>query len=210
DHRHAERVGEQDEFLPTVAAQVARVGEELDGSEPLRLGELDVLHKGVQMLHERTQDLAQPRIGCGLEPPQDLGGDGVLGGAAAGHRVLHTATILIRHREATQENAVIAEKHSCPEKTHVSAHSAVVFPWRGVNSARDGGRVPPFNPDSWTRREFLRRSAIAGVAAPMWLRGVRAQPANPSADRALDIAEWSYFWVGVEQAHLARGTVVNG
>src|SRR5213596_1315293 len=31
-----------------------------------------------------------------------------------------------------------------------------------------------------------------------------------AAERALDLAEWSYFWVGVEQAHLARGTVVNG
>ena len=64
--------------------------------------------------------------------------------------------------------------------------------------------------DSWTRREFLRRTAIAGAAAPVWLRGVHAQPSNPPAGRALDIAEWSYFWVGVEQAHLARGTVVNG
>jgi pimeloyl-ACP methyl ester carboxylesterase len=71
--------------------------------------------------------------------------------------------------------------------------------------------LPIFNPrDPWTRREFLRRTAIAGVATPMWLRDVRSQPASPSADRALDIAEWSYFWVGVEQAHLARGTVVNG
>jgi pimeloyl-ACP methyl ester carboxylesterase len=26
----------------------------------------------------------------------------------------------------------------------------------------------------------------------------------------IDIAEWSYFWVGVERAELARGTVVNG
>ena len=25
-----------------------------------------------------------------------------------------------------------------------------------------------------------------------------------------DLAEWSYFWVGVERAELARGTVVNG
>ncbi|HJZ77695.1 MAG TPA: alpha/beta fold hydrolase [Vicinamibacterales bacterium] len=67
-----------------------------------------------------------------------------------------------------------------------------------------------FNPSCWTRREFLRHTAVAGVAAPMWLRDAHAQPANPSADRALDIAEWSYFWVGVEQAHLARGTMVNG
>jgi pimeloyl-ACP methyl ester carboxylesterase len=62
----------------------------------------------------------------------------------------------------------------------------------------------------WTRREFLRRTAVAGVTAPLWLRDPRAQTATPSPDRALDIAEWSYFWVGVEQAHLARGTLVNG
>jgi Alpha/beta hydrolase family len=71
--------------------------------------------------------------------------------------------------------------------------------------------VRTFTPlDPGTRREFLRRSAMAGVAAPIWLRDVRSQTANPPADRALDIAEWSYFWVGVEHAHLARGTVVNG
>src|SRR4029078_12547453 len=64
--------------------------------------------------------------------------------------------------------------------------------------------------DSWTRREFLRRTAIAGATAPLWLRGAQAQPSSAAVARALDIAEGSYFWVGVEQAHLARGTVVNG
>jgi pimeloyl-ACP methyl ester carboxylesterase len=64
--------------------------------------------------------------------------------------------------------------------------------------------------DSWTRRDFLRRTAAAGVAVPLWLRQVSAQRGDAPPDRALDIAEWSYFWVGVEQAHLARGTVVNG
>ena len=32
----------------------------------------------------------------------------------------------------------------------------------------------------------------------------------PAGGPPLDIAEWSYFWVGVERADLARGTVVSG
>src|SRR5580704_18364993 len=32
----------------------------------------------------------------------------------------------------------------------------------------------------------------------------------PAGGPPLDIAEWSDFWVGVERADLARGTVVNG
>ena len=28
--------------------------------------------------------------------------------------------------------------------------------------------------------------------------------------KPLDLAEWSYFWLGVERAELARGTVVAG
>jgi pimeloyl-ACP methyl ester carboxylesterase len=47
--------------------------------------------------------------------------------------------------------------------------------------------------------------AFAGESA-----SASAQSSVASPDRALDLAEWSYFWVGVEQAHLARGTVVNG
>ena len=90
--------------------------------------------------------------------------------------------------------------------------------------------IDPFTP--WTRREFLRRTTLVGLSAPTLL-GVKrsaaaselvgrirdaaanqaldvANQARDLADRALDLAEWSYFWVGVEQAHLARGTVVNG
>jgi len=64
--------------------------------------------------------------------------------------------------------------------------------------------------DPWTRRDFLRRSTLAALAAPVWLRSARAQVGDAQAERSVDVAEWSYFWVGVEQAHLARGTVVNG
>jgi len=40
-----------------------------------------------------------------------------------------------------------------------------------------------------------------------------AGPAQSGAGPAavpLDLAEWSYFWIGVEQSHLARGTLTNG
>ena len=67
------------------------------------------------------------------------------------------------------------------------------------------------------RRDFLRRTAILGASASTLLRHITGGEASPSSaqsdassNRALDLAEWSYFWVGVEQARLARGTVVSG
>ena len=73
--------------------------------------------------------------------------------------------------------------------------------------------------DPWTRRDFLRRAAALGFSAPALILGAGSadadssfggQNGSASPDRSLDLAEWSYFWVGVEQAHLARGTVVSG
>jgi pimeloyl-ACP methyl ester carboxylesterase len=67
------------------------------------------------------------------------------------------------------------------------------------------------------RRDFLRRTAAAGagaLAAPDLLTTLTAMaPAAaqvPAAAPPLDIAEWSFFWVGVERADLAKGAVVNG
>ena len=67
------------------------------------------------------------------------------------------------------------------------------------------------------RRDFIRQaSAIAGasLSIPAWMMGnpanLAAAQANRAAQTTLDIAEWSYFWVGVERAELARGTIVNG
>jgi pimeloyl-ACP methyl ester carboxylesterase len=34
--------------------------------------------------------------------------------------------------------------------------------------------------------------------------------ATAVADAPLDLAEWSFFWVGVERAEIPRGTVING
>ncbi|MGE0594366.1 MAG: alpha/beta fold hydrolase [Vicinamibacterales bacterium] len=70
-----------------------------------------------------------------------------------------------------------------------------------------------------SRREFVSRTAALGVAGaalstlgPAWPGGMREAMAGQAAASgvALDLAEWSYFWLGVERARLARGTVVNG
>src|SRR4051812_7450097 len=66
------------------------------------------------------------------------------------------------------------------------------------------------------RREFIRGVAAAmaaGVAIPSWIldRDVHAQARSGAAAFApLDLAEWSYFFVGVERVELARGSFVNG
>jgi len=60
------------------------------------------------------------------------------------------------------------------------------------------------------RRDFMVRTAAAG-AGVMLAPGRRAGLfAAQASSTALDVAEWSFFWVGVERAELARGTVVNG
>ena len=57
--------------------------------------------------------------------------------------------------------------------------------------------------DGITRREWGGLVAAGLAAVPQ----VRAQRAT---DPVLDIAEWSYFWVGVEKISTARGTLCNG
>jgi pimeloyl-ACP methyl ester carboxylesterase len=65
------------------------------------------------------------------------------------------------------------------------------------------------------RRTFIRRtSALAGmgISIPAWMLGDPAAAAaeGPAAAPPLDLAEWSYLFVGVERAELARATYVNG
>ena len=67
-----------------------------------------------------------------------------------------------------------------------------------------------------SRRDFAAVTA-AGIALPSLLGTLSAAPPEAAApswaarnDVPLDVAEWSYFWVGVERADLARGRVVNG
>ena len=59
-----------------------------------------------------------------------------------------------------------------------------------------------------TRREFgflVGGMLVTAPAAPLE-GGAQNRPSEP----ALDIADWSYHWYGVEHATLARGTVCNG
>ena len=58
-----------------------------------------------------------------------------------------------------------------------------------------------------TRRELGVFAASALAVLP---RNARAQKPLNEPGPVLDIADWSYFWYGVEHALLARGTVCNG
>src|SRR4029453_7526253 len=81
---------------------------------------------------------------------------------------------------------------------------------RLYQSFPSGGTGPP---------GFIRRAsamAAAGLSIPAWML---ADPARAGAAQAaaagttapmLDLAEWTYFFVGVERAELARATYVNG
>ena len=57
-----------------------------------------------------------------------------------------------------------------------------------------------------TRREFgaaVGGSILAAAAVPLGGQ-------SPAVAPVLDIADWSYYWYGVERARIARGTVVDG
>ena len=56
-------------------------------------------------------------------------------------------------------------------------------------------------PQNISRRDFTAALALAGT--------LNAEP-SAATPAALDLAEWSYFWVGVERAPLARGTYTAG
>jgi pimeloyl-ACP methyl ester carboxylesterase len=64
------------------------------------------------------------------------------------------------------------------------------------------------NPNGITRRDLATLAAAAIAVAPKQSQA-QAAPAHELGP-ALDIADWSYHWVGVEHATLARGTMCNG
>jgi pimeloyl-ACP methyl ester carboxylesterase len=68
-----------------------------------------------------------------------------------------------------------------------------------------------------SRREFMRRAGglgLSGLTVAGWMERFgetahgAAQAKNSKAQ--LDIAEWSFFWVGVEREERTNGVVVNG
>ncbi|HEV3331825.1 MAG TPA: alpha/beta fold hydrolase [Bryobacteraceae bacterium] len=71
---------------------------------------------------------------------------------------------------------------------------------------------PSVPQSSLSRRDFMAAGTAAGtlLASAADVTAQQAGSAPGSSDMPLDIAEWSYFWVGVDRAELARGVVVNG
>jgi pimeloyl-ACP methyl ester carboxylesterase len=61
-----------------------------------------------------------------------------------------------------------------------------------------------------TRRGFTALAAGALAALPASLEAQGANSGADSDNAPLDIAEWSYEWIGVEHATLAKGTICNG
>jgi pimeloyl-ACP methyl ester carboxylesterase len=69
-----------------------------------------------------------------------------------------------------------------------------------------------------TRRDFATVASGAlsvlgalGASTPLAAQTGTTPSAAGAADEApLDLAEWSFFWVGVERAEIPRGTVING
>jgi pimeloyl-ACP methyl ester carboxylesterase len=68
------------------------------------------------------------------------------------------------------------------------------------------------NQSGITRRDLAALITTAAVAAssPAAAQTTTAAPPSGTPGPILDIAEWSYFWYGVEHATLARGTMCNG
>ena len=65
-----------------------------------------------------------------------------------------------------------------------------------------------------TRRDFATRASGAlsvlgalGASTPL---AAQTGTAAVAGEAPLDLAEWSFFWVGVERAEIPRGTVING
>ena len=61
-----------------------------------------------------------------------------------------------------------------------------------------------------TRRDLGTLAAGALAAPQIAAQTAGRAAAAPNPGPVLDIADWSYHWVGVEHATLARGTVCNG
>ncbi len=68
--------------------------------------------------------------------------------------------------------------------------------------------------DELTRRDFATMasgalSVLGALGASTPLAAQTGSTASPD-EAPLDLAEWSFFWVGVERAEIPRGTVING
>ena len=65
-----------------------------------------------------------------------------------------------------------------------------------------------------TRRDFATRASgalsVLGALGARTPLAAQTGTAAVAGEAPLDLAEWSFFWVGVERAEIPRGTVING
>ena len=73
ERRHAGGVGQQDELLANVVADLAALREEHDARKPLLAGQVDLAGEGVQMADRRTGHLLEARVRRVVVTRQDLG-----------------------------------------------------------------------------------------------------------------------------------------
>src|SRR6266496_2814829 len=75
-HGDAERIRQQDEFLPLVVAYMSGTGQEIDAGFPFRLRRFDLPDEGMQMAHQRLADLPDAVVLRGPDTPQNGVRDG--------------------------------------------------------------------------------------------------------------------------------------
>ena len=61
-----------------------------------------------------------------------------------------------------------------------------------------------------TRRIRRAHGGLPVAAAAPPAQSAGATPTRPAPATVLDIADWSYYWYGIERVKLARGTLING
>ena len=66
------------------------------------------------------------------------------------------------------------------------------------------------SPAGITRRQFGAMTAGSLVAAASSSTVLGQTSTSPAPGAVLDIADWSYYWYGIERVKLARGTLING
>ena len=60
--REAERIGQQDEFLPLRRTHLAGGGHEFDALDPFRRRQIDLAGEGMEVLDRRRHDRLQARV----------------------------------------------------------------------------------------------------------------------------------------------------
>lgn len=74
-HRHAERIRQQDEFLTVVVAHLSGTRQEIDPGFPFRLGRFDLPDEGMQVADQRFADLPHAIVRGVLDALQDRVGN---------------------------------------------------------------------------------------------------------------------------------------